>query len=330
MNSDELIKYFKDSSAAIDQVMADDLADVEAGLLPEVLRYAIFNGGKRIRPQLTVLVGRMLLPATEPESEDLFRLAIVFEYLHAASLLHDDVIDQSATRRGKPTANAVYGTIPVVLAGDFLHARAMALAGMVGGGECVALVGEATEAMVEAEFLQMQAAGRAETTEDAYFRIVSGKTGALIASACESGAVLAGSDDQQRQAIRIYGENIGLAFQIVDDLLDYQGDPEKTGKVIGKDLAEGKMTLPLIHALCSGSENEKSFLAEVVGGTAEERLGKTVEVTEVIKNCGGFSYAREKAETLIGRGVAGLEIFATCPQKEILQGLAGYVLSRDK
>ncbi len=330
MNSDELIKYFKDSSAAINQVMDDDLVDVAGGLLPEVVRYAIFNGGKRIRPQLTVLVGQMLAYGTEGKNEELFRLAIAFEYLHAASLLHDDVIDRSETRRGKQTANAVYGITPVILAGDFLHARAMTLAGTIGGRECVSIVGRATEAMVEAEFLQMQAAGKIETSEDIYFRIVAGKTGALIASACEGGAVLANGNDQQRKAIRIYGENIGLAFQIVDDLLDYLGDPDKTGKVVGNDLAEGKMTLPLIHALRSGLKSDKDFLAEVIGGTAEERLPRTAEVAEVIKNCGGFSYARGKAEALIGQGVAGLEIFADCPQKEILHGLAGYVLSRDK
>ncbi|MBU0479599.1 MAG: polyprenyl synthetase family protein [Proteobacteria bacterium] len=330
MNTPELLQYFKEASGAIDRVMEEDLAGVAEGLLPEVLRYAIFNGGKRIRPQLTVLAGQMLLPEDAPAREGLFRLAIVFEYLHAASLLHDDVIDRSEKRRGSPTANAVYGTSSVILAGDFLHARAMTLAGTVGGRECVAIVGRATEAMVEAEFLQMQAAGRVDTSEEIYFQVVSGKTGALIAAACECGAVLAGGDDQDRQAIRTYGKNIGLAFQIVDDLLDYLGDPAKTGKTIGNDLAEGKMTLPLIYACSNGSQSDKDFLAGIFSKEPQERLRLTGEATAVIESCGGFRYAREKAQTLVSEGVSGLEVFADGVQQEILKGLAGYVLSRDK
>ena len=329
MSNDELLKYFRDSAASIDQVMEEDLADVDDSLLSEVLRYAIFNGGKRIRPQLTVLVGKMV-SSSEVKWDDLLKLSLVFEYLHAASLLHDDVIDHSETRRGKPTANVVYGTSPVILAGDFLHARAMTLAGTIGGKKCTPIVGRATEAMVEAEFLQIQAAGNADTSEDTYFRIVAGKTGALIASACEAGAILAGGNEQQCRAARTYGENIGLAFQIVDDLLDYLGDPEKTGKAVGNDLAEGKMTLPLIYALRNAPDNEKAMLGDILAGNPEERSKKIEAVTLVIEGSGGFDYGRESAKNLISLGVSGLDTFDDKPQKDVLKGLAGYVLSRDK
>lgn len=330
MDNQELMSFFRGAAAEIDGAMRVDLASVESKLLGEVLQHGIFNGGKRIRPQLTLLCTRLTGGAQAPDKAQTLKLAVVFEYLHAASLLHDDVIDHADLRRGKPTANAVWGVSPVILAGDYLLSRAMTLAGRVGGNEAMAIVGRATEAMVEAEFLQMQSAEERNSSEDNYFKVIAGKTGALIAAACEAGVCLAGGSSEQRAAVRLYGENIGLAFQIIDDLLDYQGDPGQTGKVVGNDLVEGKMTLPLIHVLRQASPEDLRVLEGILAADADERRNRLPEVAALIQKYDGFGSAYRKAGELIEAGLAALGCFAEGRERQILQGLAGYVLSRDK
>lgn len=332
MDHQQLMDFFRGAAAGIDGAMRADLAAVENGRLGEILRHGIFNGGKRIRPQLTLLGAS--LPGggreTEKPREAALQLAIVFEYLHAASLLHDDVIDHADQRRGQPTANAIWGVAPVILAGDYLLSRAMTLAGQVGGTGAMAIVGRATEAMVEAEFLQMQIAAERNMAEDNYFKVVAGKTGALIAAACEAGVLLAGGSMEQRTAIRLYGENIGLAFQIVDDLLDYQGDPERTGKVVGNDLVEGKMTLPLLKAMRSANSEDLAILEAILAAGAEQRRRSFAKVSALIGKYDGFGYAARRAEALVAAGLSALAIFADCRELQIMHNLAGYVLSRDK
>lgn len=330
VDNQELMNFFREAAAGIDGAMRADLASVESGLLGEVLSHGIFNGGKRIRPQLTLLCASLTGDDRGPDQEQTLQLAIVFEYLHAASLLHDDVIDHADLRRGKPTANAVWGISPVILAGDYLLSRAMTLAGRVGGNEAMAIVGLATEAMVEAEFLQMQSGEERNANEDNYFKVIAGKTGALIAAACEAGVCLAGGSPEQRAASRLYGENIGLAFQIIDDLLDYQGDPGQTGKVVGNDLVEGKMTLPLIHVLRQANPEDLRVLDDILAGGADERGNHLGKVSALIERYGGFGAAYRQAGELVEAGLAALDCFAEGRERQILQGLAGYVLSRDK
>ncbi|MEN8142109.1 MAG: polyprenyl synthetase family protein [Thermodesulfobacteriota bacterium] len=322
--------FFRDAASEVDEVMRADLALVENELLGEVLSYGIFNGGKRIRPQLTMLCWALTDKDSGAGRDQALQLAIVFEYLHAASLLHDDVIDNAEQRRGKPSANVVWGISPVILAGDYLHSRAMTLAGKHGGRQAMALAGHATAAMVESEFLQMQSVGERNLSEENYYKVVAGKTGALIAAACETGVLLANGSSEKRKAIRLYGENIGLAFQIVDDLLDYQGDPGRTGKAVGNDLVEGKMTLPLIHAFLKASAGDRKTLTEILAAPPEERLGRFGEARGLIEKYDGFAYARQRALEVIGAGSGALDSFAAGREREILVGLADYVLSRDK
>lgn len=330
MDNQELMDFFRGAAAEIDEAMRADLAAVESKLLGEVLHHGIFNGGKRIRPQLTLLCSRLIGADPGPDKEQVLKLAVVFEYLHGASLLHDDVIDHADLRRGKPTANAVWGVSPVILAGDYLLSRAMTLAGRVGGNEAMAIVGRATEAMVEAEFLQMQSAEERNSSEDNYFKVVGGKTGALIAAACEAGVYLAGGSTEQRAASRLYGENIGLAFQIIDDLLDYQGDPGQTGKVVGNDLVEGKMTLPLIHVLRQASPEDLQVMDAILLAGADERRHRFAEASAMIEKYDGFGYGYRKAQELVAAGLSALACFKESRERQILHGLAGYVLSRDK
>lgn len=329
MSNPKIMAYFRESAARIDQIMRQDLEAVRDPQLAEVLRYILFNGGKRIRPQLTLLTWR-LAGRGRVGGEDAMRMAMAFEYLHVASLVHDDVIDHSEKRRGKPTAQAAWGLGAAILTGDFLHSRALALAGQGAGREGVELLGRAITAMVEAEFLQARLAAAGESSQADYFRVAAGKTGALLGAACEAGIVLAGGDAPERAAGRAYGENLGLAFQIVDDLLDYLGDPAKTGKAVGNDLVEGKLTLPLLHALKFAEAGDLARLKEILAAQPEIRQGAVGKVRELIERYGGFVAARGQAEELLEAGVLSLAAFPAGPEHVLLSGLAAYVLSRDK
>lgn len=329
MNNSKIMAYFRESAARIDQVMRQDLEMVHEPHLAKVLEYVLFNGGKRIRPQLTVLTWRLAGRGQVGNAEALW-LALAFEYLHVASLVHDDVIDHSELRRGKPTAQAAFGLGPAILAGDFLHSRALSLAGEAAGRQGVELLSGAITAMVEAEFLQAQLAVVGNSSRAEYFQVTAGKTGALIAAACEAGILLAGGSPIHRAAGRVYGENLGLAFQIVDDLLDYLGDPDRTGKAVGNDLVEGKLTLPLLHALDLAEVADLGRLREILAAGPEARRECFAEVKELIARYGGFAAARGKAEELLETGVLALAAFPAGPEQELLSGLAAYVLTRDK
>jgi octaprenyl-diphosphate synthase len=326
MNNSALLAGFKEQAARIDAVMEEDLAIIQSPLLARIIRHAIFQGGKRIRPLLTVLAASLI----GPPPPDTARLAISFEYLHAASLLHDDVIDHATLRRGAETANTIWGMEPVILAGDYLHAHAMALASEVGGLTAMALIGRATAAMVESEFLQMHNAQEILISEENYFQVLLGKTAALIAAACEAGIAHNQGSAGQRAALRTYGTNLGLAFQIVDDLLDYLGDPAKTGKAVGNDFQEGKMTLPLIKTLERADAKDRETLIGLLKEPPQERAKQLPLAHSIMEKYQGFSLARTQAESLLAEALAGLAIFGEAPAREPLTGLARYVLSRDK
>ena len=327
-----LLVRLRPEAAKIDDAMRADLAEVGNDLLAQVLRHGLFNGGKRVRPLLAIFASR-LLPVRELGGIDenrLYRLAMVFEYLHAASLLHDDVIDRADQRRGKATVNKVWGGDAAILAGDYLHARAMLIAGSEGGQRALSLISAATSAMVEAEFLQMQNAEVQEFSEEKYFAVLAGKTAALIAAACETGIMVAGGGESEQLAARVYGYNLGLAFQIVDDLLDYLGDPDKTGKAVGNDLVEGKMTLPLIHVLETGGTKERGFLLDLLAADRTVRSANIAAVQAILANANGFGHAPQTAVRLIDTARQALGRFPAGPAAEILHGLGQYVLTRKK
>jgi octaprenyl-diphosphate synthase len=328
MEASEVLRYFRQAAGRVDQALRIDLEETGDQQLAEVLHYAVFNGGKRIRPQLVILAWQ--LAGRGGSEEEVLRLALAFEYLHVASLLHDDVIDHATRRRGQASVNARWGKSPAILAGDYLHSRALNLAGQAAGREGVMLMSRAITAMVEAEFLQARLAVAGQTTLDDYYRVAAGKTGALIASACESGIVLAGGNGAERRACLRYGENLGLAFQIVDDLLDYLGDPERTGKEVGNDLVEGKMTLPLLLALERAEMSDQQLLLARLTATPEARRQSFEEVRELIERYNGFESARGRASELLEEGLLALSCFPAGPERELLAGLSSYVLSRDR
>jgi octaprenyl-diphosphate synthase len=325
----QFIESIKDETARIDQAMREDLSRITEVKLAEIVEYAIFNGGKRIRPLLCVLAARLC----GSRDERVYRLAIALEYLHVASLLHDDVIDNADQRRGRESVYKKWGMTQAILAGDYLHARSMYLVGREGGDDCLDIIRRVTAAMVEGEFLQLSNADNLNQSEDEYFAVVDGKTSLLIAAVCEMGGVFGGADQQQFAALSKYGRALGTAFQIVDDLLDYLGDQNKTGKVVGNDFCECKMTLPLIHALENSETADRLYLLELLKGEREVRAGQIGRVCEILHKTDSFDYAFDKAEELINNGVAGLDVFQESSEPgslEMLKGLARYVLSRDK
>jgi len=315
----------------INRIMQEDITGLSSTLDPflaEILDYGLFGGGKRIRPLLCILSARL----SGRDDEQMYQLACAFEYLHVASLFHDDVIDRAESRRGKVSVNRRFGKVGAILAGDFLLAHSMAIIGRYTGSRGLDVFTAATRGMVDGEFIQLRNGDNFNQSEDDYFRVVMGKTGLLIGAACEIGAIFGGADHQRQLALKTYGLNLGSAFQIVDDLLDYLGDERITGKGVGNDLREGKMTLPLIVAMKNADELEKNRLLAILEGERES-VESFPEVVSIIEKNRGFASARTQAETIINQAVEQLGLFADDEFREsisVLRGLSAYVLKRDK
>lgn len=298
-------------------------------LLSAVLQYSLFNGGKRIRPLLTVLSSQ----CCGRDDEGLSLLAAAFEYLHVATLIHDDVIDNADQRRGRATVAARFGTPAAILAGDWMHARSMHLIGRLAGAEGLEIFCHATTSMVNGEFVQLRLINAIDTEEAGYFAVIRQKTGNLIASTCALGALYAGADAARREALATYGQKIGAAFQVVDDLLDFLGDAQKTGKTVGNDFVEGKMTLPLLRALAQADQADRQALDDLMRGDrtqpdARERL------TVLIKKNDGFDSALRAAQQLTDEAIGALSVFSVGnvgrEQVALLEELAQYILARNK
>ncbi|TKB23833.1 polyprenyl synthetase family protein [Desulfopila sp. IMCC35006] len=329
--SEMLLAAVKQEAEKINASMRADLARLTPDmdeLLIEVLNYGLFNGGKRIRPLLVVVASRLC----GRKDEEAYQLGGAFEYLHAATLFHDDIIDQSVTRRGKLSVYQKFGTIAAILAGDFLHALAMATVGRFSGQAGLDVFCRATTGMVDGEFMQLRNTKRHNLSELDYYEAIMGKTGLLISAACEVGALFGGGDVRRVAALREYGVHLGCAYQIIDDLLDYQGDPAKTGKAVGNDLAEGKMTLPLILALNKASSADRTRIMQILGDDVDRSLC-IEEVCTLIAKYNGFAAARKKAEDAVAGASAMLAVFTdknVAFERDLLEGLARYVLTREK
>ncbi len=318
-------------TTSIEEAMRDDLAGAlreNDPLLIEVIEYALFGGGKRIRPLLAILAARVCAL----QDDSIYRLAAAFEYLHVATLVHDDVIDNAKERRGRPSAGEKYGIAAAILAGDWLHARSMHLVGRYGGQVGLGVFCRSTAGMVDGEFLQLRYAADCEITEEQYFAVIHRKTALLIESTCEIGALFAGADEKQRSALTAYGHKLGNAFQVIDDLLDYCGDRLNTGKKTGNDFAEGKVTLPLIRALKAADDNARKHVVDLFSGDRKDPEAYAV-LSRMIDENGGFESARDTAESLIEGAIADLDVFSETDDPEglaMLHGIARYVLKRDR
>ena len=327
----DLKKLISRESDKIHEVMKRDIEDIAAvcdPLLVEILEYALLGGGKRVRPLLVILSGRI----SGRDDSDLYRLAAAFEYLHVATLLHDDVIDQADIRRGVTSVYRKYGLVGAILAGDYLHACSMEIVGRLGGSDSLKIFTNATRGMADGEFVQLRNSTNFVQSEADYFSVIMGKTALLIGAACEIGGVFGGAETEERKALKAYGIKLGCAFQIIDDILDYQGQTEKTGKAVGNDLSEGKMTLPLIMAMDRADLEDRNHILAILQDDGK-RVEQFAEVFDFINICDGFTAAMSRAESIIKEAldaITQLKTIANSDSIDILHGLAHYVLDRKK
>lgn len=281
-------------------------------LVEKIAQYIIESGGKRLRPLLVLLSSRAL----GYNKDEHLKLAAVIEFLHTATLLHDDVVDTSDMRRGRSTANARWGNAPSVLVGDFLYARAFEMMVELQNLKIMDVLSHATAVIAEGEVLQLMNVKNPDVSEDKYMEVIHNKTAMLFEAASHTGALLAGANGSQEQALSAYGKHLGLAFQLVDDVLDYRGDAEAMGKNVGDDLAEGKPTLPLIYAMANGSDDEKQLIRQAVrkGG-----LDDLPRILDIVNRSGALEYTMERAK---GEAKAALDCLETLPESDHRNALA--------
>ena len=306
-----------DETAAL---IADRMASEHAPRIPEVTAHLVGAGGKRLRPMLT-LASAALCGYRGPHDS---RLAATVEFIHTATLLHDDVVDNSDRRRGWPTANLLWDNTSSVLVGDYLFARAFQLMVETGSLRVLDILAGAAATIAEGEVLQLTATRNLGVDEATYLRIARGKTAALFAAACEVGGVIAGAPQTQVDALRTYGDALGIAFQIADDLLDYQGDAGTTGKDVGDDFAEGKMTLPVIKSVATGRDG--AFWHRAVGERAGE--GDLARAMAIFARNGALAETREDARLWAARARGALAPLPAAELRAVLEDLADYVVAR--
>src|SRR5258705_5249147 len=271
----------------VDEVIRKRLAS-EVVLIRTIANYIVASGGKRMRPALVLLAAK----AFGAQGSARHELAAVIEFIHTATLLHDDVVDESSLRRGRKTANAEFGNAASVLVGDFLYSRAFQMIVEAGSLKVMKVLADATNVIAEGEVLQLLNVHDADTDEESYLRVIRYKTAKLFEAATQVGAIVGGADAVAETALAEYGMHLGTAFQLVDDVLDYSGDLHETGKNLGDDLAEGKPTLPLIYAMRAGNEAERTIVRHAI-----EHGGKSdlEGVVAAIQRVGALDYAREQA-----------------------------------
>lgn len=308
--------------AAVNQVIIEQLHS-KIPLVENIGHYIVDAGGKRLRP-LLVLLAAGGLGEVRREHVD---LAAIIEFIHTATLLHDDVVDLSSLRRGRATANAKWGNAPSVLVGDFLYSRAFQMLVGLGSMPLMQLLADTTNTIAEGEVLQLTKAGDPETTEQAYFTVIENKTAVLFAAATKGAALLHDADPAAADKLYRYGLNLGIAFQLADDLLDYLGDPETMGKNIGDDLSEGKPTLPLIFTIANGSSAERQLVVDAISGRDPSRIA---DITAAVSRCGALDYTREQARRYADQARQDLQFLPESDCQRSLQRLCDIAVQRDR
>lgn len=297
----------------------------EVKLIPKVSHHLIDSGGKRFRPLLHLICASLC----GYQGDNRFPMAAVMEFIHTATLLHDDVIDQAIMRRGKTSANNIWGNAASVLVGDFLYSKSFTLMTEIGNMQILKMMSDVTNVMSEGEVFQLVKCGDVNLTEEEYLTIIRKKTAVLLSAACASGAILASASEDKVATLAHFGLNIGMAFQMTDDTLDYMAQEKDFGKSIGKDLEEGKMTLPLIYALKKAKPAERKIIKEKV---SRKKLSQKSlkEILSFIQTYGGIDYALKCAEKYINDAKRMLEIFPESKEKNHLEAVADYIISRKR
>jgi octaprenyl-diphosphate synthase len=304
----------------VDRALRSSL-DSDVALVRQVAEYIIGGGGKRLRPALVILSAR----ACGYDGRHQHTLAAVVEMIHTATLLHDDVVDESDLRRGHATANATFGNAASVLVGDFLYSRAFELMVSVGSVRVLEILSRATNVIAEGEVLQLMNSGNPHLDENTYLAVIQRKTAKLFEAATQLGAVLGGAQPEREAALARYGMHLGTAFQLVDDVLDYSGDQAAIGKNLGDDLAEGKMTLPLIWAIATGNADDAALIrAAITNG----RRTELKPVIDVLARTGALIYSRERALVESKAAAACVDGLPASPHRESLLELASFAARR--
>lgn len=293
----------------------------DVGLVENIGQYIVDAGGKRLRPLLVLLIAKSFgYRGTQHIS-----LAAVIEFIHTATLLHDDVVDTSSLRRGRATANARFGNAPSVLVGDFLYSRAFQMLVAIDSMAIMRIIADTTNIISEGEVQQLINAGNPDTSEAAYLNVIHKKTAQLFEAAAQTGAILAGASATQEAAAKHYGYHLGMTFQLVDDALDYSGNPEELGKNIGDDLAEGKPTLPLIRAMQQGTSEQAAMIRSAIEKGALEQLG---QISDAIHSTGALDYTLACAAHHAEQAKACLEGLADSSERQALAELTEFALQR--
>ncbi|WP_263078256.1 octaprenyl diphosphate synthase [Endozoicomonas sp. Mp262] len=293
----------------------------DVALVDKIGQYIIQSGGKRLRPLLVLLTAR----ACGYKGHNHIPLAAIIELLHTATLLHDDVVDQSDLRRGRDTANAVWGNAPSVLVGDFLHSRAFQMMVGLENLRLLDILANATNVIAEGEVMQLMNVRDAGVTEAHYMDVIRCKTAMLFEASAHTAAVLSGVNQKMEKALANYGNYLGMAFQLVDDLLDYNGDSELMGKNLGDDLAEGKPTLPLIYTLSYGNTGQQELVRQAIQKGGLDNLDKIIEA---VRSCGALNYTSEKARHYSAKAIDCLTHLPDSPHKQAMIDLALFATER--
>jgi len=306
--------------ALVDAVIAERLRS-DVALISQIGQYIVSAGGKRIRPRLVLLFANAL----GHSGDDQFTLAATVEFIHTATLLHDDVVDESSLRRGRQTANAVFGNAASVLVGDFLYSRAFQMMVSVGNVRVLQVLAEATNVIAEGEVLQLMNMHDPDLAVEEYLRVIRSKTAKLFEASSRLGALVAHADDTTEEACAGYGRSLGTAFQLVDDLLDYDGETHELGKNVGDDLREGKPTLPLLVAMTRGNDAERALIRHAIEHGEVTRLQ---DVVAAVRRTGALDAAREVAQNEADAARRCLQGLPTSPYREALLDLCVRAVER--
>ncbi|MBI3284075.1 MAG: octaprenyl diphosphate synthase [Burkholderiales bacterium] len=307
--------------AAVNQVIRDKLHS-EVALVNQIAEYIINAGGKRIRPVLVLLIAN----AHRYQGQQHHELAAIVEFIHTATLLHDDVVDESSLRRGRQTANAMFGNAASVLVGDFLYSRAFQMMVSINSMRIMQILADATNVIAEGEVLQLLNMHDPDVSEERYLQVIRSKTAKLFEAAAEIGALIAGADEQGIAAAAEYGRSLGTAFQLIDDVLDYSGNADDIGKNVGDDLREGKPTLPLIYLMKNGTDAERELVRTCIEHGEESKFDA---ILHAITNSGALDYTRGEAQKAAARASAAVAPLAAGPYKQALLALSAFAVDRN-
>jgi len=310
----------KDDFESVNQLIMDQLHS-RIPLVEKIGNYIISAGGKRLRP-LVVLLASRACGMHDPRQH---LLAAIIEFLHTSTLLHDDVVDTSDLRRGRSTANALWGNAPSVLVGDFLYSRSFQMMVDLGDMDIMRILAHATTVIAEGEVLQLTKVRDASTDEATYMNVIRSKTAMLFEASSHSAAVLAGADAEQTEALRQYGNALGIAFQLIDDVLDYTGDAATMGKNVGDDLAEGKPTLPLIFTMREGTAEQAQLVRQAIQKGGLDDIGL---IQHAVRECGALDYTLQLARTEVDEAVRLLDCLPASEARDALQQLARFAIDR--